>query len=132
MILMNIFRILICISFIYELAMASIQINKTLETTKEDQASAVRVILETPLLPCRLMRVPQLRAFLEHELHKFPEVEVKQHGGDPRLIFFSGSGRVTGMKSIARMSSRQIVDILNYHSVYSSSHKDSFEEELKK
>ena len=47
-----------------------------------------------------------------------PTLEVRPGNGDPRLVFFSGSGRITGLLSVHSLSAEAIKSVLHQRSVF--------------
>ncbi len=53
--------------------------------------AALTAVLETPYL-CRLgKQYPWIRRFIEEKVHKYPEIEWRETGGNPRLLVLEGN-----------------------------------------
>ena len=54
---------------------------------------------------------------LEHVRLYSPTLDVRIAHGDPRLVFFSGSGRITGLVPVNALSAEAIIEVLHQRSV---------------
>lgn len=52
------------------------------------------------------------------EAHKYPNLQVSKKGGDPRLVFLSGSGRISGILNLHGMSIEAIRGLLHDHGLF--------------